>query len=472
MRKMKTALAGAALALISFSAPAQDAQETTLNDQTEVAVTAYNNGLALVRDVRKIRLPTGELLLRFSDVAEQIQPETVALRSLSSAGSISILEQNYEYDLIAPSKLMEKFVGREVKLVNVSKDLDFIEKTAKLLSVNEGPVYEIEGKIYLGHPGSVVLPEIPENLAARPSLVWTLDNAAAEQTVEASYLTNGLSWHADYVLTIPKDESSMDLAGWVTMQNNSGATYTNAKLKLVAGEVNRAPQGGAVYEMAAPAMAMMRKAADAMPEQEAFGEYHLYTLPRRTTIKQNQTKQLALMDASGAKFKKKLTFNGNQGWFYSQVGEQKDMHAEVSIEFENKKDNALGLPLPGGVMRMYQEDSEGSLQFLGEDRVQHTPKDETVRLQAGKAFDVVADRKQTDFKRVADSVNETEFEIRVRNRKETATQVEIVEPLGGDWEVLKKSHEFTKRDAFNIVFTVDLAPGAEETVSYRVRTRY
>lgn len=472
MRKMKSAFTGAALAVLSTVAMAQEAAESTLGDQTEVAVTAYNNGLALVRDVRKLKLPTGEVLLRFSDVAEMIQPETVALRSLSSAGSISILEQNYEYDLISPSKLMEKFVGRDVKLINVSKDMDFIEKSAKLMSVNEGPVYEIEGKIFLGHPGSVVLPEIPQNLAARPSLVWTLDNAAAEQQVEASYLTNGISWHADYVLTIPKDESSMDVAGWITMQNGSGATYTNAKLKLVAGEVNRAQEGfGGGFAAAAPAMEMMRK-ADAMPEQEAFGEYHLYTLPRRTTIKQNQTKQLALMDATGAKFKKKLTFNGNQGWYYSQVSEQKDMHAEVSIEFDNKKDNALGLPLPGGVMRMYQEDSEGSLQFLGEDRIQHTPKDEIVRLKAGKAFDVVADRKQTDFKRIADQVNESEFEIRVRNRKDTAAQVEIVEPLGGDWEVLKKSHDFVKRDAFTIAFTIDLAPGAEETVTYRVRTRF
>lgn len=472
MKRIQQTLTGAAFALLGAAAPAQQAAETTLADQVEVAVTAYNNGLALVRDVRKIKLPTGEALLRFSDVAEQIQPETVALRSLSSAGSIAILEQNYEYDLIAPSKLMEKFVGREVKLINVDKDLEFIEKAATLLSVNEGPVYEIEGKIYLGHPGNVVLPEIPANLAARPALVWTLNNTAGEQQVEASYLTNGIAWHADYVLTIPKDESSMDIAGWVTLQNNSGATYTNARLKLVAGEVNRAP----APEPAPRVMYEMAKAASmdagSMPGQEAFGEYHLYTLPRRTTVKQNQTKQVALMDAAGVKFRKKLTFEGNQGWYYSQMGEQKDMHAEVSIEFDNKEANALGLPLPGGVMRMYQEDSEGSLQFLGEDRIQHTPKDELVRLKAGKAFDVVADRKQTDFQRIADNVHEAEFEIHVRNRKETAAQVEIVEPLGGDWEVLKKSQEFVKRDAFNIVFTLNLAPGAEEKLTYRVRTRF
>lgn len=468
MKLFRNAAAGLML-LGATTATAQDPVETTLNDQTDVAVTAYNGGLALVRDVRKLKLGKGEQLLRFSDVAQQIQPETVSLRSISSADSISILEQNYEYDLISPSKLMEKFVGRQVKLINVDKDLEFIEKDAKLLSVNEGPVYEIDGKIYLGHPGNVVLPEIPKNLAASPSLVWTLDNQAEDQQIEASYLTNGLSWHADYVLTIPKDESAMDVSAWVTMENQSGATYTNAKLKLVAGDVNRVRQEFGDMMMMKAAAA---PAAEAMPQQEAFGEYHLYTIPRRTTIKQNQNKQVGLMNAHGVKFTKRLTFNGNQGWFYAPAGEQKDIHAEVRIEIENKEKNALGIPLPAGNMRMYQEDSEGILQFLGEDSIQHTPKDETVRLTAGKAFDVVADRRQMDFQKISDNVQESEFEIIVRNHKATDVQVEIVEPLGGDWEVLKKSHDFTKRDAATIVFNVPVPKDGETKVTYRVRTRY
>lgn len=469
MKLIRNAAAG--LMLLGAAASAQDPVETTLNDQTDVAVTAYNGGLALIRDVRKLKLGKGEQLLRFSDVAQQIQPETVSLRSISSADSISILEQNYEYDLISPAKLMEKFVGRQVKLINVDKDLEFIEKDAKLLSVNEGPVYEIDGKIYLGHPGNVVLPEIPKNLAASPSLVWTLDNQAEDQQVEASYLTNGLSWHADYVLTIPKDESAMDVSAWVTMENQSGATYTNAKLKLVAGDVNRVRQEFSRGDMMM-AKAAAAPAAEAMPTQEAFGEYHLYTVARRTTIKQNQNKQVGLMNAHGVKFTKRLTFNGNQGWFYAPAAEQKDLHAEVRIEIENEEKNALGIPLPAGNMRMYQEDSEGSLQFLGEDSIPHTPKDETVRLTAGKAFDVVADRRQMDFQKIADNIQESEFEIIVRNHKATDVQVEIVEPLGGDWEVLKKSHEFTKRDAATIVFNVPVPKDGETNVTYRVRTRY
>lgn len=472
MKPLRKVLLGAALGTLALGANAQEVAETNIEDQTAVAVTAYNSGIALIRDVRKLKIGTGEFDLRFSGVAEQIRPETVALRSLSQTGSLSILEQNYEYDLISPSKLMEKFVGQSVKLINVDKNLEFIEKDAKLLSVNESPVYEIEGKIYLGHPGSVVLPEIPANLAARPSLVWKLNNTVAEQEVEASYLTNGISWSADYVLSIPKDESSVDIAGWITMNNQSGATYNNAKLKLVAGSVNVAPQmdfammkRGMVMAEAAPAMA-------GGAVQEAFGEYHLYTIPRPTTIKQNQSKQIALMDAAGVKFTKKLEFPSEPYWYMQQQGEQKDLHAKVRVEFENKKDNALGIPLPAGVMRLYQEDSEGSLQFLGEDRIQHTPKDETIRLNVGEAFDVVADRRQMDFQIISDRVHESEFEVIVRNRKETPTKVEVVENIGGDWEILKKSHDYTKRDAFTVVFPLSLDAGEEVKLSYRVRTRH
>ena len=471
---MKLPSLSLAAALLAAQALAQDAPsvETTLDDQTEVAVTAYNSGLALVRDVRKIKLPAGEQHLRFSGVAEQIQPETVSLRSLSSAGSLQILEQNYEYDLISPNKLMEKFVGKQVKLINLNKDFEFVEKDAKLLSVNESPVYEIEGKIYLGHPGNVVLPEIPKNLAAKPALVWDVQNTAGDQQVEASYLTNGLSWHADYVLAIPKDESAMKINAWVTMDNQSGATYENAKLKLVAGEVNVTQPPRAAERADFYAKFNQVQAAAGAPVQESFGEYHLYTIPRRTTIKQNQSKQVALMDAAGVKFTKKLEFRGDQGWYGMVMPEQKDIHADVQIEFKNEDKNALGIPLPAGAMRLYQEDSEGSLQFLGEDRIQHTPKDETVRLKVGKAFDVVADRKQTDYTAISDRVHEAEFEIHVRNHKEKDVNVDLVEPMPGDWEVLKKSHDYTKRDAMTAVFSIPVKANGETTVTYRIRVRY
>ena len=444
--------------------------ETTLADQTEVAVTIYNANLALVRDRRKVAMLPGEGSLRFGDVAQQIRPETVSLRSISNPGSIQILEQNYEYDLISPSKLMEKYVGKRVRLINFDKDIGFIEKEADLLSINEGPVYQADGEIFLGHPGTVVLPEIPENLIAKPSLIWLLDNDGADQEIEVTYLTGGVSWNADYVVTLARDEKAMDLAGWVTLNNQSGAQYTNAQLKLVAGEVNiarpepRVPMrgGAAKAEMMAPPPM----------QEESFAEYHLYTLPRRTTIKENQSKQVSLLTAAAIGVEKIYEFRGNEGFYSQRIPPMKDQKVAVFLKFANKKENNLGMPLPAGVMRVYQEDSEGMLQFSGEDRIQHTPKDEDVRLRLGNAFDVVGERTQLDYSKIADNVFESEFEIKVRNHKESDITVDIVEPMPNDWDILKKSHAFVKKDAHTAVFSVPVAKDGETIVTYRVRVRF
>ena len=474
---MKQVLANSLVAaLICTGAMAQETDAgpeltTTMDDQRDIALTAYNNGLGLVRDTREIELPTGELLLQFRDVAEQIRPETVSLRSLSDEGSLTILEQNYEYDLISPEKLMEKYVGQTVRLVNFSTELGFQEVTAELMSVNNGPIYEIDGEIYLGHPGTVVLPEIPENLIAKPSLIWTVDNAASDQTIEATYLTNGISWKADYVVTLARDETSLDLAGWVTMNNNSGATYENALLKLVAGDVNIVQD-----EMDVAKFQRMEMAAQAMPApmptQEAFAEYHLYTMPRRTTIKQNQSKQLALLQAEGVAVEKKYEFRGQLHYYSQPMQPEGEQHVEAYLVFQNEEENEMGMPLPAGVMRVYQEDSTGALQFSGEDRIQHTPKDEEIRLRLGTAFDVVGERTQTDFTRISDRVFETAFEIEIRNHKETDITVDVVEPMPADWEILQQSHEHEQRDAFTAVFSIDVPADGEATLTYRVRVRY
>jgi hypothetical protein len=447
------------------------ATETTLADQTDIAVTVYNNDRALVRDRRKIQLLPGEVSLKFMDVAEQIKPETVSIKSLSSPGKLHILEQNYEYDLMSPQKLMEKYAGRDVRLINKDNDLSFYEVDAKLLSVNNGPVYEIDGAIYLGHPGTVVLPEMPEELIAKPSLIWLLDNRGTDHEVEATYMTGGISWRADYVLTMAKDEKALDIEGWVTLNNQSGAAYTNAKLKLVAGEVNivREPRG---MGRRADKMLMAAEAAPAPMQEESFAEYHLYTLPRRTTIAQNQTKQVRLLTAQGATVKKIYEFRGNLHWYRSRNQNFAPEHAGVFLLFENSEENNLGMPLPAGIMRIYQEDSESMLQFAGEDRIKHIPKDEEVRLQMGQAFDVVAERKQTDWKRIMDNVFESEFEITVRNHKETDIVVRVVEPMPGDWKVLNQSHDHKKEDAFSAVFPVPVKADGEETLTYRIRVTY
>ncbi len=442
---------------------------TTLDDRTDVAVTAYNSGLALVRDVRKLSLPTGELNLRFGDVAENIKPETVSLQSLSQAGSIAIYEQNYEYDLISPQKLMEKFVGREVTLMGLRDSEPFGERQGTLLSTNGGPVFQIDGEIYLGHPGTVVLPEVPDNLIAKPSLIWRLENTRAEQEVVATYLTSGLSWRADYVLTLARDETTFDLAGWVTLNNQSGATYDNAKLKLVAGEVNVA-QPDAMYEMApAPMAARAMAAEDLVAKEEAFAEYHLYTIPFRTTIKQNQSKQVSLLQASGAALRKVYELRGSNYYYFNIMDEQLGLNPAAILVFDNEEENQLGMPLPAGTIRIYQPDSEGMLQFAGEDRIEHTATKEEVRLTMGEAFDIVADRRQTDFKKVSANTFETAYEVEIRNRKDTAITVDVIEPMVADWRVVEASHEYEKRAAFTLQFAIDVAADSTETLTYRVR---
>lgn len=442
---------------------------TSLADQVDVAVTAYNNGLALVRDTRKLPVPTGEALLQFEDVAQQIRPETVSLQSKSSAGSVTILEQNYEYDLISPSKLMEKYVGKPVKLVNFDNDIKLDVTQAELLSVNEGPVYRVNGEIHLGFPGQVVLPEIPENLIAKPSLIWLLDNAEGDQTLEVTYLTNGLSWSADYVVTLARTDASLDLAGWVTMNNQSGATYTNAQLKLVAGEVNVVREEVQTRLYAAEAMA---RAVPPLPQEEAFAEYHLYTMPRRTTIKQNQSKQLALLNGTGVACKKVYEYRGQTHFYSQQIPPTGEEHVGVFLEFRNEEKNGLGIPLPAGIMRVYQEDSEGMLQFAGEDRIKHTPKDENVKLRMGEAFDIIGERIQTDYRVIGSNVHESAFDIAIRNHKEQDITVDIVEPMPGDWEILSESIKHVKKDARTAIFHVEVPKDGEAKVSYRVRVRF
>jgi hypothetical protein len=452
--------------------PTADAR-TGLENQTEVAVTIYNSNLGLVRDRRTVTLPTGELRLQFADVAQQIKPETVSLESIGAPGSVRVLEQNYEFDLISPEKLMEKYVGKKVKLVNFSTEVNLPNPTeAELLSINGGAVYRVNNEIFLGYPGQVVLPEIPENLIAKPSLVWLLQNDQAEQTIEATYLTQGMRWNADYVAVYSEDAGRMSLKGWVTLVNESGAQYTNAKLKLVAGEVNiTQPPISLGMPVVADAAVQDYFATPPMHE-EAFGEYHLYRLERPTTIKQNQSKQVSLLTAPSVGVEKMYEFRGDLSFYSQPIPPQKDQKVAVQLKFKNEDTNGLGMPLPAGVVRVYEADSQDLLQFSGEDRIKHTPKDEEVKVKLGNAFDVVGERTQTNFQAIANNVYEAAFEIKIRNHKDKAITVDIVEPMTSDWAILQKSHEFTKKDAQTAVFTVPVPVDGETVVTYSVRVRY
>jgi hypothetical protein len=437
------------------------------NDQTDMAITIYNSNLALVKDQRSINLLSGEQRLTFADVAQLIKPETVLLRSISNPGSIRILEQNYEFDLLSPQKLLEKYVGKDVELINFDTTKSTHRVTARLLSINNGPVYKVGEKIYLGYPGNVVLPEVPENLIAKPSLVWLLDNQSMNQKVEVSYLTGGISWKADYVLNIDEEESVFDIDAWVTLNNQSGTAYKNAILKLVAGDINQVRPQMQVQAMRGLAMA---EAASDM-RQESFGEYHLYTLPRRSTIKENQSKQVNLFNHSGIRFAKRYELNA-QNYYNRRMPQKSKTPITALIEFENESENQLGIPLPMGIMRIYQRDNSGAVQFSGEDRIEHTPKDETVTLRMGNSFDLTAERVQTDYRKISNRVHESTLEITLKNHKEEDVTIDVLEGVGGDWTILSSNHSYTKKDAFTVHFPVKMKADSETKLEYTIRITY
>ncbi len=445
---------------------------SNLKDQQDVAVTIYNSNLGLVKDTRIIDFKPGVHELKFMDVAAKIDPTTVHIKSLINGSSLNVLEQNYEYDLLSPQKLLEKFVGQKVELATINpetKKEEIVEAT--LLSTQGGNIFQIGDKIHIGHYGRVLLSKIPENLIPQPTLVWTLENRLSRpQKLEASYLTSGINWKADYVAVLNKLDTIADLTGWVTIDNRSGATYQNALLKLVAGDVHRV-QSEMKMDYARP----MAAAKEAGPQfkEESFFEYHLYTLDRRTTIKDNQTKQMTLLDANQVPIKKLLIFSGAPQYYYYQMdqGTQKQKIG-VFLEMENSKKNNLGIPLPKGTIRAYKEDKDGSLQFIGEDRIDHTPKDEKFKIKIGEAFDVVGERVQTEYKRLGRNLFEVAFEVSLRNHKKEDIKVLVEESIPGDWEMLSKTHSYDKLSAHLIRFEVPVAKDREEKVKYRIRFRY
>ncbi len=458
--------------LILLASPAvaagRSVSKSTVDDQVAVEVTVYNNNLGLIKDVRKVKLPYGVGELRFMDVASHIKPVTVYARSLNSPDDFAVLEQNYEYDLMNADKLLDKYVGKKIKIIEWNKYQDRKEVVeATLLSNNQGQIYKINNEIYLGHPGYKVLPEIPENLIAKPTLMWLCENKSKKaHELEVSYLTNNINWKADYVVVLNKDDTAADISGWVTLDNKSGASYKNARLKLVAGEVHRVREQmqDRVYAMASG------KARAPVFKEEAFFEYHIYDMDRKTTIKDKQTKQVSLLQTTDVGVDKELLVHGIKAYFTRQYTEkQAKQPVNVYVKFKNSKKNNLGMPLPAGIMRLYKKDHSDSLQFVGEDRVEHTPKDEEVKLKIGRAFDVVAERIQTDYRRLTSRLHESEWEISLRNHKETDIVVGVVEPLFGNWTVIKNSHQYKKLDAFTIRFDVKVPKDKEVKVTYRVK---
>jgi hypothetical protein len=450
---------------------------STLDDQVDLGVTVYNSDIALVRDVRELQLPRGNFDLRFMDVAATVNPATVHFRSLTEPARVNVLEQNYEYDLLEPDKLLRKYVGRDVVLVRRRQENGQTredEVKARLLSYNNAPVWQIGNEIVTGmNADHIKFPELPANLYTHPTLIWTLDNGgAARHRIEASYLAGKLSWSSDYVLTVARDDKAADLDGWVTLTNGSGTSFRNTKLQLVAGDLNRVRQVvGRAMEMAAKSAPM---SADALMAQESFSDYHLYSLGRKTTINNNETKQVSMMSGSGVPVRKRYVVDG-QAFYYRNAQHPgspiKDV-VQVYYQFKNDERAGLGVPMPAGVIRVYQADSKGGTQFVGEDRINHTPKDEELNVKIGNAFDVTCERKQIDFEKIAPNVYEVEYEITLRNHKASPITVEVNEPVGGTWRMLRSSYTWTKTDAWAAAFVVPVATDATAVLTYRVRVTF
>jgi hypothetical protein len=447
---------------------------TSLDDQNALSVTIYNDNLALVKDQRSISIPEGQQVLAFKEVSAKIRPETVLL----NGEALSVLEQNFEFDLLTPQALLDKYVGRRVEVVRSHPTTgEESREGATVLSTQSGVVLQVGDHIETGVLGRLVFPDVPKNLRDRPTLTMLVQNKTPnDQKVELSYLTGGLGWRADYVAELNAQDNALDLSGWVTLTNQSGATYQNANLQLVAGDIHQAEPEYRKGRHDRQKVYAMAEAAGDMAEEQMF-EYHLYTLDRPTTIKDNQSKQVSLLQAGQVPCRKEFILSGNRYYYQNSYGGiGKKLKVGVFVEVANTKENNLGLPLPKGVMRVYKKDSKDRLQFVGEDRIDHTPENETIRLKLGDAFDVTATKKQTDFEKIRgfsqyNYVFESAYRIELKNGKKEPATVKVVEPVPGDWEMLKQSHPHKKEASNSAVWEVEVPPLGSTALTYRVQVK-
>jgi len=481
MALANTGVAETSMAETGQTASAAMEQRSTLDDQTAMAVTIYNDDLALIRDSRRVELPAGRSALAFRDVSARIRPETALLRAAEGAAP-QVIEQNFDFDLLTPAALLEKYVGREVGLVSTHPTTgEQTEEPATVLAASDGVVLRVGDRIETFQagqaPGRIVYRDIPPTLRDRPTLVLALDSPeAGSRLLELSYLSGGLNWRADYVGELSADEQRLDLAGWVTLTNRSGTSYRDAQLQLVAGEVNQVEE--AIQQPQYEAMVMRAAAPAPNMSEESLFEYHLYSLAHPTTIADNQTKQVALLDAPGVIVGKELLIQGDQRAYREPRGAlAQELDVNVYLTATNDEASNLGLPLPAGIVRIYQRDSQDNAQFIGEDRIDHTPKNESIRLKLGRSFDVTAERKQTEFKKLSGTGPwqyqfEGAYEILVKNAKAEPQAVLIQERIPGDWTMLEESAAHEKGNANTAVWQLEVPAESEARLRYRVRVRF
>jgi hypothetical protein len=450
-------------------------QTSMIKDQQAVALTIYNSNLGLVKETRLVHIPQGVHLLKFMDVPGKVEPASVTLKSLIDGTSLNILEQNYEYDLVSQQKLLEKFVGQKVNLVWLNPETKKEETVeATLLSTLGGNIFQMGEKISLGHPGRIVLPKIPEGLSLHPAFLWLLENKLAQpQRLEVTYLTGGLNWKADYLAVLNPSDSQVDLTAWVTLENRSGATYRNALLRLVAGDVQRVREDRMAYSPAPRAAVAAKEAAAPQFREESFFEYHLYTLDRGTTLRDQETKQMLLFNAPQVPVNKLYILPGRPQYYWTRYDSRgQKPKVGVFLELANRRENHMGNPLPRGIVRVYREDKDGTLQFAGEDRIDHTARNEKIKIKAGEVFDVAAERVQAEFKQLEPRLHEITMEVTLRNQKNEDLRILVEEPIPGDWQMISNTHSYEKIQANLIRFIVPVAKGQEVKVRYKVRVRY
>jgi len=462
---------------VAVGAAPRPAPAVARSEGVELAV--YNQDLALVKDRRSLELSQGVNEVRFADVAALIDPTSVHFRSLTDPTGTVVLEQNYEYDIVGSARLLRKYVDQPISLVTE----DGQEYTGTLLSGDNDVILQAaDGQVTvvkLDRIKEFTFPALPEGLITRPTLVWQVESArSGSQEVEVTYLTGGINWEASYTVVLADDEKSLDLNGWVSLDNRSGTSYRDARLKLIAGDIHRAPTEGGVRaeksyqaptEMPAPQV-----------EERPFFEYHLYEVQRPVTVRDQQTKQIEFVTATGVPAQKFFVYDGSQikFWGYSQpiqdaaYGTISNKKVMVMLEFKNGEEEGLGIPLPRGTLRIFKKDVDGSTLLIGEDAIDHTPKEERVRLYVGDAFDIVGERVQTNFKVDYDEDwMEESYQITLRNHKAEEVEVRVVEHMfrWSEWKILENSQDYEKLDAQTIEFRVPVKADGEATVTYTVR---
>lgn len=453
------------------------------------ALTIYNQNFAVVRDRVALDLQQGSNEVRFVGVTAALEPDSVVLRDPAGKVVLSILEQNYRADTVSQDLLLRHFEGKEIEFLNVDMQGGEHRVRGRIVRApqlpGESALVEAEGSLRFGMPGQPLFPSLGDDAILYPTLSWRLHAPeAAKLSGEVSYVTGGLSWQAAYNLIAPEKGDTVDLVGWITIDNESGKTFADATIKLMAGDVNKIqPQEMAVTGSDNFYLGASRAAAPKVTEK-AFDEFHLYSLPLPTTLRDKQKKQVEFVHALGVKAPTLYVYDGaalgaGRWWPFEAIRSQPDYGTQsnpkvwVMREFVNSEANGLGLPLPQGRLRFYRrDDADGRLEFTGENTIDHTPKDERLRVYTGNSFDLVGERKRTDFRSEGNGlVAEEEFEIHVRNHKAEPVEVRVVEHLyrWSNWTILKESQEHAKTDAQTMEYRVKVPANGEQVVTYRVR---